>query len=927
MKTILRVLLIMISFSFVMSRSMAQWIQTNGPSGGTIRCYTLSGTNILAGTYYGIFISIDNGKSWAICPHSPLDQIYSLLSSGTTVYAGAQNGLYVSYDNGFNWKKVIGTTAFYSLAQSGSNIYAGSHLGFYRSTDNGYSWAFSTSGMSEGIVKSVAIQGTKIFAGTAGGVFISTNGGETWRLSNSGLTYTSITSFLVYGRYIFAGTGGGLFSSPDSGLTWTKRISDIGNDMVNSIASSGNYLYAGSQSGVHISIDSGATWTKSTFQFMGDNVFSIYTQNQIALAGTNGGSYFSTDNGLSWNLSSDGIRLTNPSSMVTLNNTIYTGTNYNWAGGVFKSSDRGLTWSLLASLGPINILAKNSSTIFAGSSTALLRSCDEGNSWTPVLSATIYTLLVHGLTILAGTENGIYYSSDNGTSFISMNNGLTDTRVFALERIDENYIFAGTTSGVFVSSNGGSTWSISKAGIIYVHFSNTNYGALGSKDKTIYATMNDSVFTSSDFGNTWRYNKGFPAFKQGAFLVYNSSIYLGTSLGVVVSTNSGDNWTVINDQSLNVQSLTILKGDLFAGIYNSGVWRNEFPKKPLLVSCRDVPNDQGANVLLTWSSSILDTNVNLLPYYSIWRAIPLSMNTAVVRTSVVSQPPSHKTLRIASSSSTPSHMILWEWIANQPAHCALGYSFTAKTLFDSTASADGKHYFMISAQTSDPNIFYDSNIDSVCSIDNISPFAPRNLSGSQMPTSIFLTWKRNSENDLKGYAIYRSKNPIGLTDTLTQYDWTIDTSYIDIEVSFNSEIYYAIRAEDIHGNMSPFSNQLNFKLTDVLNTEVSFFTYSLEQNYPNPFNPSTTISFSLPSKAFVLLKVFDLIGREVATLISREISAGKHSRQWNAEGMPSGIYFYRLSAVPSGGRDLVTTAGRDGQAGSFTETKKLILLR
>ena len=86
-------------------------------------------------------------------------------------------------------------------------------------------------------------------------------------------------------------------------------------------------------------------------------------------------------------------------------------------------------------------------------------------------------------------------------------------------------------------------------------------------------------------------------------------------------------------------------------------------------------------------------------------------------------------------------------------------------------------------------------------------------------------------------------------------------------------------------------------------------SYTLSQNYPNPFNPSTTISFSIPAKWFVSLKVYDILGREVAVLVSEQLSAGNHSRLWNAEGLPSGVYFYRL------------------QAGSFTETKKLILLR
>ena len=77
--------------------------------------------------------------------------------------------------------------------------------------------------------------------------------------------------------------------------------------------------------------------------------------------------------------------------------------------------------------------------------------------------------------------------------------------------------------------------------------------------------------------------------------------------------------------------------------------------------------------------------------------------------------------------------------------------------------------------------------------------------------------------------------------------------------------------------------------------------FSLNQNYPNPFNPSTTISFSLPSQSFVSLKVFDALGREVATLVSEEMSAGSYSRQWNAATMSSGIYFYRLQARQTSG--------------------------
>jgi lysophospholipase L1-like esterase len=94
-----------------------------------------------------------------------------------------------------------------------------------------------------------------------------------------------------------------------------------------------------------------------------------------------------------------------------------------------------------------------------------------------------------------------------------------------------------------------------------------------------------------------------------------------------------------------------------------------------------------------------------------------------------------------------------------------------------------------------------------------------------------------------------------------------------------------------------------------VNSTNTIHGYALRQNYPNPFNPSTNLSFGLPSKSFVSLKVFDTIGREVTTIVSEELPAGNHTRQWNAANMSSGIYFYRL------------------QAGSFIETKKSVLLR
>ena len=85
--------------------------------------------------------------------------------------------------------------------------------------------------------------------------------------------------------------------------------------------------------------------------------------------------------------------------------------------------------------------------------------------------------------------------------------------------------------------------------------------------------------------------------------------------------------------------------------------------------------------------------------------------------------------------------------------------------------------------------------------------------------------------------------------------------------------------------------------------------FSLGQNYPNPFNPTTTIPFSLSSRTFVSLIVYDALGRKVSVLRSEELPAGEYLQRWVAANIPSGIYFYRL------------------QAGPLAETRKLILLK
>jgi hypothetical protein len=153
----------------------------------------------------------------------------------------------------------------------------------------------------------------------------------------------------------------------------------------------------------------------------------------------------------------------------------------------------------------------------------------------------------------------------------------------------------------------------------------------------------------------------------------------------------------------------------------------------------------------------------------------------------------------------------------------------------------------------------------------------------------------------------------------------LDQSEIDGTATTNSLVYYTasglpeaaqliwrVRAQNASG-FSPWSDVSQYRTsgttTPTEEAEELPATAELFQNYPNPFNPSTTIAFELPSASDVTLTIFDLMGREVATVASGMLSAGRHEVRWDAGRLASGMYVYRL------------------RAGSFVKSKTLSLVK
>ncbi|MBX7045130.1 MAG: T9SS type A sorting domain-containing protein [Ignavibacteria bacterium] len=154
-------------------------------------------------------------------------------------------------------------------------------------------------------------------------------------------------------------------------------------------------------------------------------------------------------------------------------------------------------------------------------------------------------------------------------------------------------------------------------------------------------------------------------------------------------------------------------------------------------------------------------------------------------------------------------------------------------------------------------------------------------------------------------------NPSGVFQWSKRYHGTNSMSSVAVsgDVDNFGNVYISGTAQTGPSDYDFLTVKYN-PLTGITNFENSLPVKNyLHQNYPNPFNPSTEINFELKEKGFTELKIFDLSGKEIQTLISTELTAGKHSFTWNAAHLSSGIYFYSLSA------------------GNYSETKKLILLK
>ncbi|MFZ1519289.1 MAG: T9SS type A sorting domain-containing protein [Ignavibacteriaceae bacterium] len=187
----------------------------------------------------------------------------------------------------------------------------------------------------------------------------------------------------------------------------------------------------------------------------------------------------------------------------------------------------------------------------------------------------------------------------------------------------------------------------------------------------------------------------------------------------------------------------------------------------------------------------------------------------------------------------------------------------------------------------------------------IIPVELTSFVGSTVNGNVVLNWKTATEINNSGFEIQKSSDRVNFSNIAFVPGFGTTTeprsySYTDNSVT-NGKYYYRLKQVDLNGA---------FAYSEIIEVNVAApIDFALTQNYPNPFNPSTIISYSIPQNSFVTLKVYDILGNEIAVLVNDTKSAGKYDVQFDASGLSNGVYFYTI------------------KADNFTSTKKMILMK
>ena len=665
----------------------------------------------------------------------------------------------------------------------------------------------------------------------------------------------------------------GIFRSSDDGHNWEHISIDFTYGWaINCLAISENdHIYAGSYfGGVYKSTDNGETWETINGGLLGGQVIDALTSignNIIITAARNGKIYRSADSGATWDTVLDQFASSRTLD-VGPDGIVYFGS---W-GYSYYSTDSGITWQTIDGLGGIGVkdfafIGNNTILAAVGWGAGIYRSTDNGQTWSPSNNGLPTFTSVNEINIysenhifLATRENGIFLSTDYGLNWVSINSGLSRSEILSVNSVVNGPIYSGTDGGFFISTDVGETWSESNNGLFN---SILNTIILSPDQNTMYAGTSGGALKSSDFGLTWtRINNGLVLYDDVISLAINKNeiLFAGTRESGIYRSLDGENWAEINSELLRKARINSILFDTSGNIFISAVKHINSELFGVLRS-----NDNGEN----WeqiNNGLTDIEITVTAINS-KDVIFIGTYSAGIFYSTNSGDQWHK---IQNTAIGNSRITTLKIVENDQIYVGLW-------------NVDGKLY---------------RSTDDGASWNIVEREYNRYINAFE------IVWNQygfiGSNNGIQRYSIESNiwtYIPEDVVHPLLENRWVRTLLKAD-----DGYIYAGTDAAGVFRSRNPI-------VSSIENRPGYLSEFHIYQNYPNPFNPTTKIKYQIPKISFVTLKVYDVLGSEIATLVSEEKPVGNYEVEFDGSGLTSGVYFYQLK-----------TEG-------FVETKKMILMK